>query len=78
MINVLAAGLAESGPATSVSAHLCECPSNSRTQLFLDNVAAELESLLTLNNNTDSELAYWLVKYIHGRGRLKFAELGSL
>ena len=56
--------------------HLCECPSESRTQLFLDNVA-ELEGWLTLNNNTDSELAYWLIKYIHGRGKLKFAELGS-
>ena len=56
--------------------HLCECPSDSRTQLFLDNVA-DLEGWLTLNNNTDSELAYWLIKYIHGRGKLKFAELGS-
>ena len=56
--------------------HLCECPSDSRTQLFLDNVA-DLEGWLTLNNNTDSELAYWLIKYIYGRGKLKFAELGS-
>ena len=57
--------------------HLCECPSDSRTQLFLDNVA-ELDGWLSLNDNTDSELAYWLVKYIQGRGRLKFAELGPL
>ena len=57
--------------------HLCECPSDSRTQLFLDNVA-ELENWLALNNNTDSELAYWLIKYILGRGRLQFAELGHL
>ena len=57
--------------------HLCECPSDSRTQLFLDNVA-DLDSWLTLNNNTDSELAYWLIKYILGRGKLKFADLGPL
>jgi hypothetical protein len=57
--------------------HLCACPSDSRTQLFLDNVA-DLEGWLTLNNNTDSELAYWLIKYIHGRGKLKFTELGQL
>ena len=57
--------------------HLCECPSDSRTTLFLDNVA-DLESWLTLNNNTDPELAYWLIKYIMGRGKLKFAELGQL
>jgi hypothetical protein len=57
--------------------HLCKCPSESRTKLFLDTVA-ELENWLTLNNNTDSELAYWLIKYIQGRGNLKFAELGQL
>ena len=57
--------------------HLCKCPSDSRTKLFLDNVA-ELDSWLLTNNNTDSELAYWLIKYIQGRGSLKFAELGSL
>lgn len=57
--------------------HLCECPSESRTQLFLDNVD-DLGIWLTHNNNTDSELAYWLIKYIQGRGNLKFAELGPL
>ena len=57
--------------------HLCTCPSDSRTKLFLDNVA-ELESWLSLNNNTDPELAYWLIKYILGRGSLAFAELGNL
>ena len=57
--------------------HLCTCPSDSRTQLFLDNVR-DLENWLTNNNNTDSELSYWLIKYILGRGRLKFAQLGSL
>ena len=57
--------------------HLCTCPSDSRTKLFLNNVA-ELESWLSLNNNTDPELAYWLIKYILGRGSLAFAELGNL
>ena len=57
--------------------HLCKCPSDSRTKLFLENVA-ELDSWLLNNNNTDSELAYWLIKYIQGRGSLKFADLGTL
>lgn len=57
--------------------HLCKCPSESRTTLFLDNVA-ELESWLSLNDNTDPELSYWLIKYILGRGNIKFAELGAL
>lgn len=57
--------------------HLCICPSESRTKLFHDNVS-ELEAWLSLNDNTDSELAYWLIKYILGRGSLRFAALGSL
>ena len=59
------------------ASHLCTCPSESRTKLFLDNVS-ELESWLAINDNTDPELAYWLIKYIQGRGKLKFATLGQL
>ena len=57
--------------------HLCICPSESRTSLLLDNVS-ELESWMAHNNNTDPELAYWLPKYILGRGSLTFATLGPM
>ena len=57
--------------------HLCICPSESRTLLFLDNIN-ELESWMAYNNNTDPELAYWLPKYILGRGSLTFATLGPM
>ena len=57
--------------------HLCRCPSKSRTDLFLENVS-ELEQWLTTNDNTDPELCYWLIKYIRGRGSLRFSEVGEL
>ena len=57
--------------------HLCICPSESRTSLFLDNVT-ELELWMANNNNTDPELAYWLTKYIQGRGSLMFSTLGPM
>ena len=57
--------------------HLCQCPSKSRTDLFLENVL-ELEQWLTTNDNTDPELCYWLMKYIRGRGSLRFSDLGEL
>ncbi len=57
--------------------HLCRCPSQVRTQLFLDNVD-ELEKWLTAEDRTCPELAYWTIKYILGRDSLTFAELGSM
>jgi hypothetical protein len=57
--------------------HLCICPSESQTSLFLDNIN-ELESWMAYNNNTDPELAYWLPKYILGRRSLTFATLGPM
>lgn len=57
--------------------HLCICPSESRTSLFLDNVS-DLERWMANNDNTDPELAYWLAKYILGRGKISFGTLGNL
>ena len=57
--------------------HLCVCPSEHRTRLFLDNVG-ELECWMEANNATCHELAYWTVKYLHGRGGIAFSDLGPL
>jgi hypothetical protein len=57
--------------------HLCRCPSQVRTKLFTDNVE-ELEQWLTADEHTLPELAYWTVKYIMGRGTLRFSELGPM
>jgi len=55
--------------------HLCRCPSDVRTQLFLDNVN-ELEQWMTTDEKTSPELVYWTMKYIQARGTLTFMELG--
>jgi len=55
--------------------HLCRCPSEVRTKLFLDNVG-KLEQWLTKDDKTNSALCYWTIKYIQARGSLTFAELG--
>lgn len=57
--------------------HLCRCPSQVRTQLFLDNVN-KLEQWLSADDKTCPELAYWTIKFILGRGALTFAELGAM
>jgi hypothetical protein len=53
------------------------CPSEHRTKLFLDNVG-ELEHWMESNDATCPELAYWIVKYLQGRGSIAFSELGPL
>jgi hypothetical protein len=55
--------------------HLCICSSEHCTQLFLDNIC-ELENWLEAHNSTSLELAYWMIKYLQGRGG--FSELGPL
>ena len=57
--------------------HLCVCPSAERTRLLEENTA-ELEVWLHKDGKTDPQLAYWLGKYIMGRGEIKFAELGQM
>lgn len=57
--------------------HLCICPSEQRTQLYLDNVQ-ELELWIESNDSTSPELAYWTAKYLHGRGGISFSEFEPL
>jgi hypothetical protein len=57
--------------------HLCQCPSQVRTQLFLDNVD-KLEQWLASNDSTHPELAYWMIKFILGRGALTFSKLSLM
>ena len=57
--------------------HLCKCPSAARSSLLEESVI-DLEHWMEKNNNTDSELQYWIPKYIRGRGLLKFSELGRM
>ena len=57
--------------------HLCICPSAARSALLEESVR-DLEQWMEKNDNTDPELRYWIPKYIRGRGRLKFSELGRM
>ena len=57
------------------ASHLCICPDEGRTRLFIEDVN-KLEEWLTTNNNTNAELAYWLPKYILYRGTKKFTDMG--
>ena len=59
------------------ASHLCVCKSPERTRLLHDNVS-ELEMWLHREGKTDPEVAYWIGKYIRGRGDVKFAELGQM
>ena len=45
--------------------HLCICPSEQCTQLFLDNIC-ELEHWMESHNSTSLELAYWMIKDLQG------------
>ena len=57
--------------------HLCKCPSEARSALLEESVR-DLEQWMEKDNNTDPELRYWIPKYIRGRGRLCFSELGRM
>ena len=57
--------------------HLNVCASYGRTQLLTDGVET-LEKWLHQDNRTDSELAFYLPKYILFRGRRRFASLGPM
>ena len=57
--------------------HLCICPSEARSAL-LDESVGDLERWMETNDNTDPALRYWLPKYIRGRGRVRFCELGHM
>ena len=57
--------------------HLCKYPSEARTQLLEESVA-DLQAWMSKYERTDSELAYWVAKYIRGHGAVPFADLGSM
>lgn len=57
--------------------HLCKYPSEARTRLLEESVA-DLQAWMSKYERTDSELAYWVAKYIRGHGAVPFADLGSM
>lgn len=57
--------------------HLNRCPSEGRTQLLTEGVEA-LEEWMRQDGRTDSELAYYLPKYILLRGTRMFSSLGPM
>jgi hypothetical protein len=61
--------------AQETNAHLMRCPDEDRTCLLINNVE-ELEKWMETDNKTDSELIYWIPKYILMRNSKQFAKLG--
>ena len=59
------------------ASHLCVCPCEDRTRLLKEN-SIELEAWLHKDGKTEPQLAYWIGKYIRGRGEVKFADLGCM
>ncbi len=59
------------------ASHLCICPSEARTSLLEESVR-ELERWMRHNDNTHSEILYWVPKYIRARGRIPFSSLGAM
>ena len=58
------------------AAHLNLCPSHNRTKLFLESVE-DLSKWLK-QDHTHPEIAFWLPRYLKGRGRVAFVDLPSL
>ena len=57
--------------------HLCVCMDEDRTRL-LSEMTEKLSVWLYKSDKTDPELAYWIPKYIMGRGTIKFQDLGPM
>ena len=51
--------------------HLCVCMNEDRTRL-LSEMTDKLSAWLNKSGKTDPELAYYIPKYIMGRGTIKF------
>ena len=49
------------------TAHLCLCPNEDRTKLFLE-TTDELEHWMVKDNKTNHEVAFWIPRYILMRG----------
>ena len=58
------------------TAHLCLCPCEDRTRLFIESTE-ELQDWLQYDK-IERELAYWLPKYILMRGTKNMAEMGHM
>ncbi|KAL3760545.1 hypothetical protein ACHAWU_009506 [Discostella pseudostelligera] len=57
--------------------HLCKCPSAAWSAL-LEKSVSDLQAWMSTDERTDPELAYWVGKYIRGRGGINFSDLGSM
>lgn len=57
--------------------HLCVCPDEDRTRL-LQEMTEDMGKWMGSRDNTYSEIAYWVPKYILCRGTRKFSELGAM
>ena len=62
---------------TETAAHICLCPSEDRTKLFLESTD-EVQGWLDKDSKAKGELAYWIPKYILVRGTKNMAELGCM
>lgn len=57
--------------------HLCICMDKDRTRLLTE-MTSSLEVWLNRGGNTEPQLAYWIPKYVGGRGTIRFQDLGSM
>ena len=59
------------------AAHLCMCPNEDRTKLFIK-TTDDLEDWMVKDSKTDSELAFWIPKYIMMRGTKNLLDMGLM
>ena len=59
------------------SHHLNRCPDSDRTLLFNESVES-LDQWMAADNRTDSEVAYWIIKYLQFRGERTMSSLGPM
>ena len=59
------------------AANLCVCTNTDRTRLFRENLQ-DLKVWLNKHGNIEPQLAYWIPKYLLGRGAVKFENLGHM
>ena len=62
---------------TETAAHLCLCPGEDRTNLFME-PTDELQDWLWKGYATERELPYWILKYVLMIGTKKMAEMGCM
>jgi hypothetical protein len=59
------------------SVHLNRCPDSERTLLFNQRVEA-LDNWMAADGKTDSEVSYWITKYLQFRGERTMSSLGPM